>query len=457
VIRGLDIQEFDHALETKVRMLATLALREEHALEINFADEFMPEFEVSDNPEYFQFRLVDGTVIERSDLLGEGELPLLLDGTGGPEFMNFRLPDGRRGRLVQLAFTPRAGDKAVSGTGNDGHFQIPESADPETCFVVLSFARSREDLDRLLTTVYGTLALVDLVLLVLIGLLVHRSMLRGFEPVAAMNAQIHGLDPEALNQRVHLPEAPLELQPMLSALNLFIEKLQAAFTREHRFSNDVAHELRTPVAEFRAACEVGAKWSDDPQLVARRFSDLAASAVRMERIVNNLLAIARCDRGLLTLQKADVGLAALVDTCWTRSVSEAGGSVAHFDNRVDTALVWRTDGHLLEMLIQNLLGNAISYSLPGTPVLCTSRVEGQGIHLDIRNQTDLLHRDDLAHVFERFWRKDSARTGAQHSGLGLSIVKELSELLGIGLGIDLSDDGVFTVDLFWPLSGTGPV
>ncbi|MDD2520385.1 MAG: hypothetical protein PHR34_05485, partial [Kiritimatiellae bacterium] len=74
MMRHLDIQEYDHALETKARTLATLVLREGRAIEVDFAGEYMPEFESVQDTEYFQFRLVDGMVIERSDMLGESDL-----------------------------------------------------------------------------------------------------------------------------------------------------------------------------------------------------------------------------------------------------------------------------------------------------------------------------------------------------------------------------------------------
>lgn len=449
-IRRMDIEEFDSALEAKARALATLVIKEEREIEVDFAGEYMPEFERSQDPEYFEFRFPNGSIIERSDSLGEQDLPFFPHVTGGPVFIDQPLPDGRKGRLVQISLSPRLGNVKEPGS-NGSRVGIPESIDPAHVFVVLSVARSREGLDAMLRNIYAALAAMDAILLGMIILVVKRALRKGFHPITSMNEQISRLSPDALDKRVNLVSTPIEIETVLSALDGFMEKLQAAFVRERRFTSDVAHELRTPIAEFRAACDVGAKWSDDPDLVKKRFKNLQDSALNMERLVKDLLELSRFESGVVVVEKTEVPISALIQSSWTRLWQDAGQSERQLDNQIEAELTLKTDAVKLEILIQNLLNNAAIYSVSGTAITCTSSISSNGDRiLSISNRSKELAREDLEHVFDRFWRKDSARTGGHHYGLGLSIVKSLADVLDIRVKVDLSEDEIFTINLCFP-------
>ena len=303
----------------------------------------------------------------------------------------------------------------------------------------------------MLQRIYLTLAAVDVLLTGLIALLVSGALRKGLQPLSDLNRQIAGLGPEALDRRILLPDAPAEIAVFPSTVNSVMEALHAAFVRERRFTGDVAHELRTPVAEFRAACEVGAKWSDDPALVRRRFENLQESAVNMERMLTHLLELSQLDSGTVRAQPAATGIASLVDFCWFRVCSEGIGSGHRLESSIDRSLNLTTDPVILEQIVFNLLNNAACYSPPGSAVVCKSgRISNDEWELRISNPTDALKQEDIPHLFERFWRKDTARTGGLHSGLGLSIVQALADALGIEVVANLTADKVFTVQLRFP-------
>lgn len=456
-IRHLDTLEFDEALEDQTRMLASLVERRGRFIEIELPRELWPEFRAGNKPEYFQFRLSDGSVMTRSESLLGRDLPLLPTATGAPVLMNLRLPDGRRGRIAQIVLTPRVGEEGEEGLGLGDHFfQIPDSLPPDSASVVLGFARSREALDAMLLKVYATLVGMDILLVSLVAILVRRALRRGFQPVEEMNAQILELGPTRLHKRMQLPQTPTELGSVVSALNGFLEELHTVFLRERRFTSDVAHELRTPVAEFRAACEVGAKWADDPALVRRRFENLRESAVNMERTLNDLLDLSRLDRGTVRLETEATPVATLVDSSWSRVCAREGGFGRSLENGIDPTLHLDTDPHKLGQILYNLLSNAVQYSPPDSVIACSSeRTSGGPWELRFSNPTKAIEQEDLRHIFERFWRKDAARTAGGHAGLGLSIVQALAETLGIQVAAELSEDKLFTVRLRFSARGAG--
>jgi two-component system sensor histidine kinase VanS len=94
-----------------------------------------------------------------------------------------------------------------------------------------------------------------------------------------------------------------------------------------------------------------------------------------------------------------------------------------------------------------LLGNAVAYCEAGTAVRVTVSNGPTGVELSVENKTNAINESDLGAMFGRFWRKDSARAGTSHSGLGLSIVAALCELLNVGLTPELSDGNTFRMKL----------
>ena len=137
-----------------------------------------------------------------------------------------------------------------------------------------------------------------------------------------------------------------------------------------------------------------------------------------------------------------------MDACWNRVLDGGIGIGRRLENVIDPLLKLIVDPIKLEQILVNILNNAASYSPPQSAVVCTSDQDPDGAWtLRFANATDFLSPDDLPHVFERFWRKDAARTGGGHSGLGLSIVKALAETMGVQAAAELAPDGIFTICL----------
>jgi len=466
VLHARLVHEFDRALEAKARALIAVTSREGRRVDIDFRSESMPEFakeeaddiEVQQDKEenneeeetgYFEIFLQDGTVIRRSPSLERDDLPLRLDSSKEAAFRNVKLPDGRRGRLVQIAFEPRVEPlkTEVQEPLDEDQVELPASVDEQSLRLLLVVARDRERLDALLNSVYLTLAALTALLLGAIGLLVHRSIHRGFRPIEAINTQITRIGPATLEARVDLASSPTELATIVTALNGLLERIESGFARERKFSSDVAHELRTPVAELRAACEVGAKWPDDPAAIQNFFGDIREIALQMERIVTTLLMLTRCDAGTATVERKTVPLAGLVVQCWERMVEKAGKKGLRFRSRVDPAVTVKTDRDKLEMIVQNLLENAVAHSVPETLIDCECAFVDSRVDLTLANEAANLTPEDLRHVFDRFWQKDRARSAQDRFGLGLSIVKALADLLGIGLRVNLRESSRFEVCL----------
>ena len=229
---------------------------------------------------------------------------------------------------------------------------------------------------------------------------------------------------------------PAELRPIAERLNDLLARLDEAFQRERRVTADIAHELRTPIAELRALAEVGLKWPEEAA-----FQDAFQIAQRMETLVTGLLALARHESGKQPVGREPVALANLVDKVWQPIAERARGR--QLDVAIEVTGDWQTDPILLRLIVGNLLANAVEYA----PNRGKIRVVGNDSLLEISNSTDDLTREDLPHLFERFWRKDVSRTDAGHSGLGLTLARAATAALGLELTAEMPEAGMLRLSL----------
>ncbi|MDE1892798.1 MAG: sensor histidine kinase [Pseudomonadota bacterium] len=327
-----------------------------------------------------------------------------------PYFYDLRLPDGHRGRGVAMRL-------ALPGSAGDA---------------LLVVAEEREQVDLLQRRVHVVLVFGALGTALLAALLSFLAVRGGLRPLIAFGA--HAED-EGLMPSEALPAArmPRELRPFADALHLAFQRLHDALGRERRFARDVAHELRTPLAEMRMAVELVQRDSVD----SAPLQGAIASIDRMRRCVDGLLSLSRYEAGMDRAQMEPLDVADLL----RRALALAAGPAAERDVRMEAVLppeYWTmSDPALLERIVDNLLLNAVAYAPCHTSVrLSLQRVDG-GSCLRIGNDAPELEPADLRRLGERFWRKTPARQSSGHGGLGLALSHVLAQVLGLRLQFQL--------------------
>ncbi len=438
--------EFDRNLLTKIMTLVTLTTQQAGKVELDFADEFMPEFEVPERPEYFQLWLVTGALLERSRSLGERDLlrdELTLD---QPSFKNITLIDGRKGRLAQIRFVPHTKDQPGEESEGAERAQDTTGRLLSDLQAHISVARGREELDALIWSTRLTLSIATLLMLIAMIIIVRLSVSCGLAPLRNISTQVQALTIESFDQRIKLDQSIQELDPIVVQLNHLLGRLGESFERERRFSGNVAHELRTALAELRSMAEVGGKWPDDNEMVKAFFGDLLDVTENMQHTITNLLALARCETGKQEIEEEPVNLAELVRETWARFKNQAHAKGLEIDSRLENIIV-RTDPHKVELMLVNLFNNAVEYSPPNEKIVVTTQRDGTTIGITFVNVTSDLGESDLASLFDRFWRKDAARTSGDHAGLGLSLVKALADALNLKVSPRLGQDKAFEIEL----------
>jgi signal transduction histidine kinase len=226
--------------------------------------------------------------------------------------------------------------------------------------------------------------------------------------------------------RLPVPRSRDEISRLATTLNEMLERLEASLEHERRFVADASHELRTPLALLRAELEVALR---RPRTAAELESAVRAAAgatVRLSRIADDLLLIARADRGAVPLLRTRASAAELLESVAARFSVEAdrrGGSI-----RVDESLeAVDADAERLEQALDNLVDNAFSHG--GRAIVLSARRRGELVELHVADDGPGFPESFIDRAFDRFSRADEAR-GRGGTGLGLSIVALVAEAHG---------------------------
>ena len=301
------------------------------------------------------------------------------------------------------------------------------------------------------TAIMFVLAAAGLLLATITGLAFAASR-RVLGPVRRLAAAARRMSGGDLSVRIE-PSGRDELTQLVTSFNEMaasledkIGELRQMEARARQFAGDVSHELRTPLTAMTTVADI---LPGHPGLTG----DAAAAArlVRQEilhlnRLVEDLIEISRFDAGTAQLVTDDTDVGTAVSGClrargWT-DVSTA----------VPAGLIARLDRRRFDIIIANLVGNALRHGAP--PVIMTARAEPHGrgegrLVLEVRDHGPGLPEAAIPHVFDRFYKADTARARSEGSGLGLAIASENAQLHGGHIEAGNHPDGgaVFTVSL----------
>ncbi|MGY6655017.1 ATP-binding protein [Amycolatopsis sp. TRM77291] len=292
-------------------------------------------------------------------------------------------------------------------------------------FEVISLGPEQDDIAALLTTVRDGVVPVVLLAAVL-ALLAAGTVLR---PVRRLAKATRRLADGALETRVpvkgrdELADLAKDFNETADALESSVAEIREQEARARRFVADVSHELRTPLAAMTMVSSVLDEDADGlPPDTAHAARTVSTETAGLARLVDDLIEISRFDAQAATLTRQDLDVAealraTLSTRGWTDQVS------AEF-----TPVRARLDRRRLDVIVANLVGNALRHGAP--PVTVVLRSTPDDVLVEVSDHGPGLSAEAARHVFERFYKADSARTRSEGSGLGLAIAQENACLHG---------------------------
>ncbi len=317
----------------------------------------------------------------------------------------------------------------------------------------LVLGRSMGEVDAALAGLRSTLLAVGSVLLAVIALVFWWMHRLGIDPILRVTRVARSISAGDTSQRVEPFPVGTEAHDLGAAFNQLVDTNETTQERLRQFVADASHELRTPLVTLKGYAALhGAGGLPDEQGTADAMRRIRQEADRMGRLVDDLLLLAELDRGpTLTLEPVDLaemvedlaGDLRAVDPTRAITVHATGGAAVLGDR------------DRLTQVVAALTTNALRHTPAGTAIDLRVLVTAVSVRVEVADAGPGIAADDLARVFDRFYRADVARTRASGgSGLGLAIASAIVAAHGGTIGVQSPPGGGAT---FWvELPTTGP-
>jgi two-component system heavy metal sensor histidine kinase CusS len=277
-----------------------------------------------------------------------------------------------------------------------------------------------------------------------------------------------GIHPERLSERVIVSDMPLELRPLAESYNSMMAKLESNFESLSRFSDNIAHELRTPIATLITQTQVMLNKPREEEEYVEQLHQQHDTLEQLSAMINNMLLLAKTQKGLSDSQVTTVDTEVLINKLLDYFEMIAEDRKITFVKLGDFKAVLGDEG-LLQRLFANLLSNAIYYAAsnsvvtisatvntPNTSVNNYKMLEDDQSNTQTAKQSWLeitftnllekpLNQSEADRLFERFYRHDKTSQHHSGSGLGLSIVQAIANAHNGKVSITIKDEYCFEV------------
>jgi len=256
---------------------------------------------------------------------------------------------------------------------------------------------------------------------------------RGLRPLREMTHSVERVKSTHLDARIAPAGWPRELQPLAVAFDAMLARLEDSFTRLSQFSADLAHELRTPIANILGEIQVALRRDRSANEYREVLESAAAECERLSGIVDNLLFVARVDADRETIERKSFDARAACE-----KIANFHRTVAD-DRHVAIICAGNAEIHadpvLFERAISNLLDNALRFTADGGEIKIDIACRNGNTEVAVIDTGAGIGPEHVPRVFDRFYRVDSSRS-SDGTGLGLALVKSIVDLHGGTAKID---------------------
>jgi two-component system, OmpR family, heavy metal sensor histidine kinase CusS len=303
---------------------------------------------------------------------------------------------------------------------------------------------SDEQVERDFALLFFAVLFGGVVASALIAIIVTR---RGLRPLREMTESLGRIGPDQLKERIGSTGWPRELQPLAIAFDQMLKRLDDSFTRLSQFSADLAHELRTPIANMLGEAQVALTRDRTAPEYREIIESTVAECERLSRIVDNLLFVARVDaaREPIARKRFDARAATQKIAMFYQAIAD--------ERHVTISCVGKgeiyADADLFERALANLLDNALRFTPEGGSIQIALSEHDTQFEVAVSDNGCGIAPEHLPRVFDRFYRAESSRS-SDGAGLGLALVKSIVDLHGGSTVIESNVGRGTTVKMIFP-------
>jgi two-component system, OmpR family, heavy metal sensor histidine kinase CusS len=248
---------------------------------------------------------------------------------------------------------------------------------------------------------------------------------RGLRPLSAMTRSLRRVGPSRLHERVPPAEWPRELQPVAIAFDEMLDRLEDSFTRLSQFSADLAHELRTPLANIRGEAEVALTRPRLPNEYQAVIESSIAECARLSGIIDNLLFLARAEAAESKVHRTLLDGRAAIEkiATYNEAIAEERNLTITCSGQGEVY----ADPVLFGRAVSNLVDNAVHFTPDGGRIALSLTANQAGAEIAVQDTGCGVAAEHLPRIFDRFYRADASRS-SEGTGLGLALVKSIADL-----------------------------
>jgi len=297
--------------------------------------------------------------------------------------------------------------------------------------VVVHVAQSLDELNQTLAHAGRTIAFIWLGAAILIVAFSILLASQAIGPITRLSRAMHEIGSERLDLRLPGAQRNDEIGELTRSFNDLLARLQEAFARERQFISDASHELKTPLTSINANAQLLLRWGDRDETIRREsLETIRHESAALAEMVNGMLTLAKADRGD-AIPKEPVSLSLVAQEALRNAAPRAAEKHLSLELEAPSpSPLIEGDPHLLRQLASNLIDNAIKFTNQGGVTIRIGEGE-RDAWIEVLDTGPGIPEDELAHIFERFYRADKARSrDVPGTGLGLAIVRSIARVHG---------------------------
>lgn len=322
--------------------------------------------------------------------------------------------------LMGAAFKGMPAYENVKYRGEDYRILYFPVNEENILFVWESLEGSEKDIARLERLFVVFLPFVLLVTSFISWLLAGKLL----SPFVTMRSLAEQIRQGKLKERIALGFKGREIEDLVMIFNDMLDGIQQSMEAQKSFSSDVSHEIRSPLTSLRGSIEVALRKKRTPEEYEEVLKNNLSDIVRLSRITDNLLFLARADNKILELRRQWLDIGHLVERVVEQLKYKALAAGVSIEGKYGENIEISGDVELLEQAFTNLLDNAIKYSRRGGKITVRTEEEEGHITATISDTGVGIPEADIPHIFDRFYRVNKAHSRKLGgTGLGLAITQ----------------------------------
>ena len=296
----------------------------------------------------------------------------------------------------------------------------------------LFIAMSLDDVTMILKNLQDTLLVVFPLILLVLFLIARLIAGRSIKPVTLITETSSRITKDNLKERIILPQNKDELYVLSKTINDLLNRIENAVEREKQFTSDASHELRTPLTVLKGTLEVLIRKPRTQAEYEDKINYGISEVNRLNNLVDQLLLLARFENQIQSLKTEKVYLNALILDILTRYSLKMNAKKISVNHPFSKEYYVESDNYLVSIIIGNIISNAIKYSNENGAISITLSQNENTTICTISDTGIGIPKEDLDKILNPFYRSNPTQhPEIKGSGLGLSIVKRLAELLNI--------------------------